>query len=138
MSHCLEYLDRCRITPDALKIKAIESDTVVLPEHTTEQEVIISSHMHRFSEAEECLVWMREPNITSLDRGIVQLITPSSSGLLKDPGWLFAHDEFEMAKGAMRVAAAFEWSAVCCSIFVDGFVSITDVYLSACFQIAKR
>jgi hypothetical protein len=123
-------LDQCHISSDDLRIKSSASETLVLPEHTTEQEVILSREMRIFKNAPECLVWMREPNITSLDVGILQLITQSSPSLLEEPGLLFSSAEFEMAKGTMRVAAAFEWSAVCCSNFVDGFVSLTDVYLS--------
>ena len=129
-THCLEYLHRCRIDSDDLRIKSSVAEVLVLPEHTTEQEVIISREMSMFRNAAECLVWMREPNITSLDAGIVHLITQFSPGLIEEPGLLFECAEFEMAKGAMRVAAAFEWSAVCCSSFVDGFLSLTDVYLS--------
>ncbi len=127
---CLEYLNQCHISSDDLRIKANAYETLVLPEHTTAQEVILSREMRIFENAHECLVWLREPNITSLDAGIVQLFTLTSSNLLEEPGLLFSSAEFEMAKGAMRVAAAFEWSAVCCSCFVDGFLSLTDVYLS--------
>ena len=91
---CLEYLNQCRISSDDLRLKSSASETLVLPEHTTEQEVILSREMRIFKNAPECLVWMREPNITSLDVGILQLITQSSSSLLEEPGLLFSSGEF--------------------------------------------
>ena len=124
------YLIACGVTENKLQIVCNENLTVELPDSIAKQHAIIKELMSAFEQASECCVWFRECNVDSMDYGIVRVLSWVTDSLPDKPGFLLNHNEFEAAIGAVRIAAAFQWSIVCCSSVCTKFVSITDIYAS--------
>jgi hypothetical protein len=127
----LERLEHCGFTEAEMSFRNAGERVVTVQSGAGRQEFVVSSAMEYFRAAEELLIWVQEANVSSRDGGILQFLEcGSATSMTKYPGFLFNQTEFEMAKGLVRIATAFEWNALCCSKIPPACLQITDVFLT--------